>query len=168
MKHQRVTPFRWVRRVPGRVYRNGTVRMMVGFAVLWEAIYWGTWQLTGRRGDNMNLLSWSGLAGVLLLLVFVNASTYRLTRKWHRQAEHKYALAVVARTELLHGKFAALPGPDGKWAVRCMCGEFIGTTSSPIMGGDSKLVPAYEKHCTEKVREIMDETKRKADALAAG
>lgn len=158
MKHQRVTPFRWLRRVPGRMWRNGGVRIAIlGFAV-WEAAYWIAWLSSGRPvGDFLSWYSMLFALAIWAVLAVLNFVEYRTARKWHKRGEHEWLKAIVAKTELLHGKYVCQPGPDSRFAVRCMCGEFIGTTPIPIMGSDSELVPLYEKHCTEKVREILTE-----------
>lgn len=158
MKHQRVTPFRWVRRVPGRVYRNTTVRLFVLGIVGWEVAYWIAWLSAGRPdGSFMDAASMLIALAIWAVLAVINFIEYRKARKWHAKGEHEWLKAIVAKTELLHGRYKAIPGPDDKWAVRCMCGDFLGTTDRPIMGSDSKLVPLYEEHCTKKVREILTE-----------
>lgn len=175
MKHLRVTPLRWLRRVPGRIYRDQTFRMLAVFLVTWEAIYWGTWQFMSReQKDASVLLSLAGLLATFLLLALMNWWWARRARKFMQEGvslfeagTRRYALGVLAKIENLHGKFLTLPGPDGAFAVKCACGAHIGNTRLGVPSQDQPLVKEWETHVESQVKLVMDEFEGKLNARNA-
>lgn len=176
MKHLRITRLSTVRRWPGRIYRSVYVRGFAAFVVSWEAIYFGTLWLNGRWDNtSRNLLSGAGLVATFLLLAIFNLFEVRSSKKFMNEgigyfdsATHRYALGTLAMIHARHGSFDSIPAPDGKRAVRCGCGQYIGLTTHRIAGADPKLVADWEQHVTDQVKTVMDNLEGELNARNAG
>lgn len=167
MKHRAMTPLRWIGRLPGRIYRNKLLRVFVGGMVAYEIAFQIAWRLAGKPDqDMMNGFAWLCLIVAYLALTVANLGMNRYAKKYFREGHEKYNLALVGVTLQRHGKFWAKPTDAGdENDITCGCGIFIGTvpTDAP-----DKLIPLWEEHADNAVKQIIDDVEEKYHAATAG
>lgn len=179
MKHIRITRMsrlRAVRRWPGKIYRSTIVRQLVTVIAVWEFVYFGTIWVYGRHDEaSLDLLTWAGLFATLLWLAGVTFWEVLASRKFMKEgveqfefATRRYALSTLALIHSRHGSIDSIPAPDGKRAVRCGCGQYIGLTTHGLPAADPKVAADWEKHLTEQVKAVMDGLEGEFDARKSG